>query len=145
MRNFISNKYLILILRLVIGFSFIYAGVQKVSNPESFAISISNYKLLPISIINFLAITLPWLELISGLLLMLGFLAKENSIIIFTLLIIFNIAIIISMVRGLNIECGCFDNGMKIGLFKLFENLLMILGCSILIFYKSDFFSLEQD
>ena len=145
MRNFISNKYLILILRLVIGFAFIYAGTQKISNPESFAISISNYKLLPIGIINFLAITLPWLELISGLLLMLGFLTKENAIIIFTLLNVFTTAVIISMARGLNIECGCFDNGMKIGLFKLFENLLMILGCSILIFYKSDFFSLKQD
>jgi uncharacterized membrane protein YphA (DoxX/SURF4 family) len=139
MRKLLSNKLIILFLRLAIGFVFIYAGTQKISNPESFAISISNYKLLPIWIINFLAISLPWLELISGLLLMLGILTKESTLIIFTMLIVFTIVVIISLARGLNIECGCFDNGTKIGLFKLSENLLMILGCAILIFNKSDF------
>ena len=124
--KFLSNKYLLFIIRIVIAFIFIYAGAEKISNPDDFALSISNYRLLPISLLNFFAITLPWIEIISGILLLLGISVKENSAIILTMLSVFTIAIIISLFRGLSIDCGCFGKGTQIGLLKLGENLLMI-------------------
>jgi len=144
MKNFFSNNVILLIIRIVLGFIFIYAGAEKISNPESFAISISNYRLIPISTINFLAITLPWIEIVSGTLLLFGISVKENSSIVFSLLFIFTIAIIISLLRGLSIECGCFGKGTQIGLMKLGENLLMLIGAFLLIIFGSDLIKLKN-
>lgn len=147
MINFVSNKYLLLLFRLFVGFIFIYAGIEKISDPSAFSTAIYNYKLLPISLVNFLAITLPWIELTAGLLLLFGVYVKENSSIISILLVIFFIAIAISLARGLNIECGCFgtSSGSKIGLIKLGENLVLILMSSILIKFGSELFSLKEN
>jgi uncharacterized membrane protein YphA (DoxX/SURF4 family) len=137
MIKILSNNYLLLIFRIILGFIFIYAGIEKIIDPEGFARSISNYKLLPFPAVNFFAVILPWIELIAGLLLVLGIAVKENSFIITSLLGIFIIAIIISLFRGLNIDCGCFgtDGGSKIGIQKLIENVLLTISGLILIYF----------
>ena len=145
MINPISNRYFLFIARTIIAFIFIYAGAQKITDPEAFAISISNYRLLPISALNFIAITLPWIEIIAGILLLFGIAVKENSTIIFMMSLIFTVAIAISLFRGLNIECGCFGNGTRIGLFKLGENLLIIIGSMLLMTFGSDLLKLKSD
>jgi len=145
MKRFLANKYFLLLIRISIAYLFIYAGAEKISDTEAFAISISNYRLLPVSTLNFFAITLPWLEIVTGILLFFGIAVKENSAIIFSMLSIFTIAIIISLVRGLSIDCGCFGKGTQIGLMKLGENILMIIGLLILIVYGSDFLKLKSD
>ena len=145
MKILYSNKFLLLSIRLVISFIFIYAGVEKISNPESFAISISNYRLMPTITLNFLAVTLPWIELVTGVLLLFGISVKENSVIIFSMLLVFTLGIIISLFRGLSIDCGCFGKGTQIGLFKLGENLLMLIGSFLLIVFGSDFLKLKSE
>ncbi|HEX9252958.1 MAG TPA: MauE/DoxX family redox-associated membrane protein [Ignavibacteriaceae bacterium] len=145
MNKIFSNRYLLFIIRIILGFVFIYAGAEKISDPEAFAISISNYRLLPIAIINFFAITLPWIELVAGILIVFGISVKENSAIIFTMLLVFTVAIIISLFRGLSIDCGCFGKGTQIGLLKLGENTLMIIGSFLLMVFGSNIFRLKSD
>ena len=59
MNNFLSNKYLLFLFRIILGFVFIYAGILKISDPAGFSEVINNYKLLPLLFVNFFAITLP--------------------------------------------------------------------------------------
>jgi uncharacterized membrane protein YphA (DoxX/SURF4 family) len=102
--------------------------------------------LLPDSFINILAIILPWIEISAGLLLLFGVSVKENSIIISGMLVVFIIAIAISLARGLNIDCGCFGttNGNELGSLKLFENIgLLVIGI-ILIIFNSTFLSMSN-
>ncbi len=145
MKRILTNKYFLFLIRITISYIFVYAGAVKISDTEAFAISISDYRLLPVSTINFFAIILPWLEIIAGILLLFGIAVKENSTIIFAMISIFTVAIIISLFRGLSIDCGCFGKGTQIGLMKLGENLLMIVGLLILIVYGSDFLKLKSD
>jgi uncharacterized membrane protein YphA (DoxX/SURF4 family) len=145
MKNLLSNKYFLFLVRITLAFIFIYAGATKISDPEGFALSISNYRLLPVSVLNFLAITLPWIEIITAILLVFGIAVKENSAIIFSMLFIFTIAIGVSLLRGLNIDCGCFGKGTQIGLLKLGENILMIIGSVLLIAFGSDLILLKSD
>ena len=145
MINILSHKYLLLTIRIIVGFVFIFAAISKAAEPELFARSIANYKLLPIFLINIIAIILPWIELCAGVLLFFGVSVKENSAILSGLLLIFIIAIAISLIRGLDIECGCFGtvDGAKIGVQKLLENFgLLILGF-ILIIFNSNTWSLS--
>jgi uncharacterized membrane protein YphA (DoxX/SURF4 family) len=145
MINLFSNKYLLFIFRIALAFIFIYAGAEKISDPEAFAISISNYRLFPISLINIFAIVLPWIEIISGILLLFGISVKDNSKIITTMLVVFTIAIVISLFRGLDIDCGCFGKGMQIGITKVAENILMIIAGLYLIAFGSDYLKLKSD
>ena len=143
MKTILTNKYLQLIFRIIVAFVFIIAGIEKISDPSGFSTSIENYSLFPIFTINIIAVILPWIELIAGILLLFGVMVKENSAIISVLLILFTIAISISLTRGLNIECGCFGTtlGNQIGLIKIVENLLILIMSLILTKHYKDSFS----
>lgn len=137
MNKVLSNKYLLLTSRVVIGFIFLYAGMEKIADAEGFARAVNNYKLLPFPLINIFALVLPWIEVVSGLLLILGIKTKENAFILTLLLSVFVAVIVISLLRGLNIDCGCFGtaSGTKIGAGKLLENsLLILLGLQVIYF-----------
>lgn len=140
-----NNKYFLFSLRILLGFVFIFAAISKAAEPETFARSIANYKLLPMFLINILAITLPWIELCTGILLVFGVSIKENSAILSTLLLVFIIAIGISLVRGLDIDCGCFGtvDGTKIGILKLIENFGLLVSGLILIKFDANFLSIS--
>ena len=86
-----------------------YASFDKMANPEAFANIIDNYHLLPYQLVNPLAIFLPWLELITGLLLITGKWVKGSLLIYNVLLVIFIIALVQALIRGLDISCGCFS------------------------------------
>jgi putative oxidoreductase len=145
MKKILTNKYFLLVCRIVIGFIFLYAGMEKISDPAGFAKAINNYKLLPFSLINIAALILPWIEVTTGILLIFGIRVKENAFIISSLLGIFIIAITISLFRGLNIDCGCFGtlSGTKIGIQKLIENILMFLLGILLVYFGGGSISLN--
>ena len=146
MKNVLNNKYLLFVLRTFLAFVFIYAAILKIAEPGDFSQAIANYKLLPDISINVLGIILPWIEISAGILLLFGVAVKENSVIISGMLIVFIIAISISLVRGLNIDCGCFGttNGNQIGLIKLLQNIgLLVIGIVIII-YNSTFLSMNK-
>lgn len=145
LKKIFNNKHLLLSIRIFLGFIFVFAAITKVTDPTVFSQSIYNYKLMPDFTINFLAIAFPWIELVAGILLIFGVAVKENSAILSSLLFVFIIAIIISVARGLDIDCGCFGtvDGAKVGLVKILENVgLLILG-TILIKFDSKFLSLS--
>ena len=146
MKNVLNNKFLLFVLRTILAFVFIYAAILKIAEPGDFSQAIANYKLLPDISINVLGIILPWIEISAGILLLFGVAVKENSVIISGMLIVFIIAIGISLARGLNIDCGCFGtaNGNQIGLLKLLQNIgLLVIGI-ILIIYNSTFLSMNK-
>ena len=146
MNKLFIKKYLLLLFRIFLAFIFIYAGIEKISDPSAFSDSISNYKLLPLQFVNLFAIILPWTELVTGILLLFGILVKENSFIISSLLLIFLFAIGISLARGLNIDCGCFGTsaGSKIGLLKLGENIFLAVLSFILMKFDSNFLTITS-
>lgn len=146
MNKLFINKYILLLIRIFLAFIFIYAGIEKISDPAAFSDAISNYKLLPLHFVNIFAIILPWTELVAGILLLFGILVRENSFIISSLIIIFLIAIGISLIRGLNIDCGCFGTsaGSEIGLLKLGENLFLVVLGFILMKYNSDYLTITS-
>lgn len=130
-------EYFLLLARIFLAFIFIYAGTDKISDPAGFSQAIQNYRLFPVETLNIFAITIPWMELICGLLLLFGISVRENSLIISSLLLVFTLAVAISMIRGLNFDCGCFGKPSPIGWKKLGENFLMLVLGLLLIIYDS--------
>ena len=144
--KFLNNPYLLFVSRCILAFIFIFSGIEKIADPAGFSESILNYKLLPETWINIAGITIPWIELTAGVLLLFGISVKENAFIISSLLMIFILAIGISIARNLNIDCGCFgtSGGTKVGFTKIGENIILLGLGVLLMLYNSTFLSLEK-
>ncbi len=144
--QFLQNPYLNLFARLILGGLFIIAGLGKIAIPEAFAKEISNYQLLPSSLVNLMAVTLPWLEVVAGIFLVVGIRIKASAAIIGTLLIIFLGGILWAMSQGLKIDCGCFAQveATPVGWPKVFQNLGLLALAIYLIKFPLKTFSLES-
>ena len=104
-----SDRRIIFVCRLLLGMMFIYASIDKISNPLAFADIIFNYKVIPAFLINFPALFLPWLELITGMFIIFGIFTETSAKIITSLLIFFIFLITFNMIRGISFDCGCFS------------------------------------
>lgn len=94
--------------QIALGGIFIYASIGKILSPASFAATISNYKLLPEFLIEPTAIALPYAEFVCGALLVLNIKTRAAAFFLSSLLVVFILAILSTLARGINIDCGCF-------------------------------------
>jgi putative oxidoreductase len=107
----LAGKHLLSALRIALGAVFFYAGAIKVNDPQAFAGNIAAYKLLPYFASYLMAAILPWLEVFCGLLLIIGLRVKAAAAMVILLNLTFMAALAAAMVRGLDIDCGCFKQG----------------------------------
>ena len=96
------------VFRLVVGGMFLVSGLAKIADPVRFLLTLREFQLLPGALESFLAVYLPWLEFILGLCLVLGILHRTASLLIAGLNGAFIVAIGSVMVRGIEVDCGCF-------------------------------------
>ena len=123
---------------------FIFYGISKIADPTQFANEIGNYGMMPEFIVQLMAIIIPWLELLVGVLLLFGMYQNENGIIATILLVLFTIAVAYAFASGLDISCGCSgsDGGQKVGWLKILQNIGLIILTSVLSITKSNRFKL---
>ena len=127
------HPILVLLIRILLGFIFIYASYDKILDPGKFARDISNYHIVPLGMENTIAIILPWLELFIGIGIVIGIFLDGNVILSGFLLLLFNFLIFQAMIRGFNIECGCgLKEGQLVGIEKILENFVLLGGAYIL-------------
>lgn len=124
LRNSSANKYIVFVLRLGLGAIFLLAGLSKTTAPMAEFIGLARqWNILPEPWVVIYATVLPWVELVTGVLLMFGAWPRFNSAFIALMLASFLIAIAINMARGASIEnCGCFGSWLNLG--ESFQDLL---------------------
>jgi uncharacterized membrane protein YphA (DoxX/SURF4 family) len=124
-------RYFLIVLRLVLGIVFLYAAYTKLREPWMlFAMSIDAYQILPEWASLTLGRTLPWLELMLGLLLATGFGLKYSAAGASILLAGFFAVMVRAYVMGMKIDCACFGLGDVIGPVTLLRD-GVLLGLSI--------------
>lgn len=129
MKKLFENKNFVIAARIILGALFMYASFDKMANPQAFADIINNYRILPLQLVNPLAIFLPWIEFITGLFLITGKWVKGSLLLYSTLLVIFIIGLTQSLIRGLDISCGCFSvkpSSTSDVWLRIIEDLIMI-------------------
>ncbi len=107
-KKFLDNSWIELAARWLLGATFIYASYSKIQAPAVFAKIIFGYDLFPAILINLLAIILPFVELIAGLALIIGFYPRSAALIINAMLLAFIVSLSINIIRGHEFDCGCF-------------------------------------
>ena len=99
------------IARLILGGVLIAAGWLKAFNTADAENAVRAYQVLPLPVADFVGITLPWIEIALGILLILGVATRIAAIAGGAIMVIFIIAIAQAGLRGLSIDCGCFGGG----------------------------------
>jgi uncharacterized membrane protein YphA (DoxX/SURF4 family) len=97
-----------LLARLVLGGFFVYASLDKIWDPAAFAKIVYQWQVVGPVASNLVAVTLPWVELVAGLLLVAGVWRRESALVIALMLVFFLVAAASVMARGIDVEnCGC--------------------------------------
>lgn len=106
-------SWLTRILCFAYGAVFVYAGSMKLRDPGLFLQDIRSFNLLPDPFAAWLALGLPWLEVLAGLAVIAGWLRRGGLLLLQVALLVFLVAIGSAWHRGLNIECGCFGDSIQ--------------------------------
>ena len=114
--------------RVAIGAIFVFASWDKILHPVEFADAVMGYRILPAELVTMVATVLPWLELLLGLCLVLGFLSASAAAWASLLSFGFLAGKTSVVVRGLDVSCGCFsvDGASSISWGNLPANLLLL-------------------
>jgi putative oxidoreductase len=108
MTGLLANPRVQLALRLILGGFFVYASLDKIASPAAFAKIVYQWQVTGPVTSNLVAVTLPWIELVAGLLLVVGAWRHEAAAVIGTMLVVFLLAAASVMARGIDVEnCGC--------------------------------------
>lgn len=95
------------VLRLILGCLFIYAGAVKLTDPQAFAALMSEYGLVPDTLLVPFALGLPAIEVFAGV----GVLMNRYYGLEITtgLLVLFIGVLWFGIINGLEVDCGCFS------------------------------------
>ena len=122
-------KIAVMLLRIVLGAIFMYAAYAKLAESwRLFAAGIASYELLPMWAVEILARTLPWLELLMGVLLILGLWRRAATLATSGLLLVFFGLMVRAHIKGMTIDCGCFGPGETISWKTLLRDGSMLAG-----------------
>ncbi|MDW7772278.1 MAG: MauE/DoxX family redox-associated membrane protein [Desulfobulbaceae bacterium] len=132
------SLWLYRVVRWILAALFVWAGSMKLADPQAFAVTISDFGLVPGWSIMPIAIVLPAVEVIAALGLLLDI---RGSLAVITGLLILFIAILgFGLWLGLDIDCGCFGpedpesraySGLRPALYRD-----LIMGAGILFLYR---------
>lgn len=100
-----------LLARLVLAGVMIAASVPKLLDVDASAKAIYAYQLVPTDVADLIAYTLPVVELLLGIALLLGIFLRPAAIVYMLLMAVFVAGIASVWSRGLKIDCGCFGGG----------------------------------
>ena len=102
------QQLLTLVARLVLTGVFVLAALPKIKDPVAFSASINAFRVVGPELSNWIALVLPWFELILGMGILLPQIRLSSDILISTLLLVFIGLHVSAWARGLEISCGCF-------------------------------------
>ncbi|MEO3812871.1 DoxX family protein [Sphaerisporangium sp. B11E5] len=101
--------------RLVVAGVLIVAGWLKIGTPALSVQAVKAYELLPEQVATAVGYGLPIVEIVVGVLLVIGLLTRAAGAVSALLMLAFVVGIASAWARGLRIDCGCFGGGGQLG------------------------------
>jgi uncharacterized membrane protein YphA (DoxX/SURF4 family) len=127
--------------RVLLGVVFVYAGVLKGLDVETFAVQLAAYQILPTQGNIIVAAILPFVELIVGLHLVFNRWARASALVVFGLCGTYMVVLASVLLRGMAIDCGCFGpQDSSTPLQAIVRNLLLV-AMAHFVFHLSHYYS----
>ncbi|HSG99396.1 MAG TPA: MauE/DoxX family redox-associated membrane protein [candidate division Zixibacteria bacterium] len=140
MRKIIDNPIFILALRIIVAAIFLSAAYSKILDPAAFAKNVNNYHILPASLVNIVALGLPMIEALAALGILAGVWQRASALLINGMLLVFTVALLVAIVQGVNINCGCFTQNPEVKSdlwFDFYRDLVFIALAAPLLFTRA--------
>jgi uncharacterized membrane protein YphA (DoxX/SURF4 family) len=146
------RRIIIWIGRIVLAAIFIYAGYAKLFRPDMtprpqlpiaislFALQIDSYQILPPPAVLFVARTLPFAEIVLGLLLLSGWQLRLWSALVTLIIAGFFASVVRAYSMGLQINCGCFAKPEPLTIVTIFRDgalLLLAILMTVFVFQEA--------
>ncbi|MEE8217556.1 MAG: MauE/DoxX family redox-associated membrane protein [Vicinamibacteria bacterium] len=137
-----------LVLRVLLGLYFVHASLDKIADPPAFARIVYQWQVLGPIPSNIVAVTLPWVELLAGLLLIVGIWKRDAAAVVAVMLGVFLVAAGLVLAQGIDVEnCGCTSVAASaaswlppwmqgVGWYLVTRNLLMLGAALVLAFVQ---------
>ena len=144
------RRAIIWIGRIILGGIFVYAGYAKIFYPNhnlwpffilkfsvtmnlmSFATQVDAFKVLPPWGVQFVAHTLPFAEVILGMLVLIGWRLRIWATMLTAIMVGFSIVVTRAYLLHMDINCGCFATYQPVNLTKVLEDAaLAVLGIAM--------------
>lgn len=99
--------------RLALGGLFAYAGALKIADPQKFSEAVRAFKIIPEQaqqLILSITFTLPWLELLAGVAVILGFWTRAAAALLAAASAAFVAGLLSLLARDISTSCACFGD-----------------------------------
>ena len=106
MKNIIMSYGMYRLGRWILGIIFLYSGGAKLIDPQSFAVIIEAFGLVPEVLISPIALGIPVLEILVAFGLLFDF--RGSLAVTSALMVLFMAILAYAIHMGLDIDCGCF-------------------------------------
>jgi putative oxidoreductase len=129
------GRLVVVALRLVVGAMFLTAALPKIADPASFATDIDNYRMVPDALIGPISVGLPLLEALVGIALVTGLHARGAALVAGGMLIAFAIGMVQAIVRGIDLDCGCFGHVVetRVSWLTVTRNVALTVACATVV------------
>ncbi len=143
--SFLTDPYAITTVRWLIGLIFLLSSVTKLRDPKGFTMAVYNFRVLPPRLADLYATLIPYVEMITGALLMVGLFTPWAAASAFLTLLSFTLAIGWNLARGHHPDCHCFGNlfSEELSGMLVIRNTALMLLVSLAIFTPSVFLALD--
>ena len=118
----------------LVGVVFFWAGFLKLLDPQAFVSSILTYEVFSYQVAVVCALVVPYLEIVTGVCLVLGVLKSGSRLMASGMLVVFILLLAEASIRGLDADCGCFGerSGTESGYaWPIARDALMLLGLAV--------------
>lgn len=135
-----------LAVRLLAGGIFIYSGIGSITGGlAAFEDKVAKYQLLPHVLTAPFAYTLPFVEVLVGLYLVVGLMTHAAAAVSCVLMVMFLVAIGQAWARGLAIDCGCsIGVANKVGPWSFLRDLLLGIPSLVMLIWPARMLSLDR-
>lgn len=145
--GFLGNRYLLLALRLIVGLTLIFSAAGALPNQAEFAGAVKAHGLLPGILADVYGTVVPFLQMLMGVLLVIGLFVRFAAGVTLLMVISFLIAngtSVYQNVKNWDTACGCFHwVTIKTG-DALIIDVVLILFTIVLLLRRQGLLSLDR-
>jgi len=135
-----------LVLRLAAAAVWIFSGVAKIPDLQSFQMDVLKYGLLPRALAGPFSYGLPFLEIGLGAYLAAGLFIRGTALVGTLLFAAFLTAQVWALANGIVLDCGCFGSGLRssVGPLTLVRDFCLGIPTFFMLAFPARLFSLDR-
>jgi uncharacterized membrane protein YphA (DoxX/SURF4 family) len=133
------------VIRIILGTLFVVSGIGKLFDLYHFELLVASFHILPLAVVPAFSYALPFVEMLVGLPMLVGFKTKRTAIGMMFLLVMFIAAMAINNYNLLVGNCACDIDGINVarGWQIIVLDVILLLLCVQVFFTKKHAWSVD--